>query len=197
MFLRIKPSTRFALSTIRSMWEILCLNVPPDKAKHPFCTVYSSVSVGIPGETIEDINPEIFGMWRSPEPVHAACIQFSLFFWSPSPVPPATLKGWIPYPTWFPMSRVWSVELSSSLSVVRYKAISSANTYIAQKESGFPKGRVSSRCNDVTTVTNTFSFGIFSTIYYKDRYNMLYRDIFSSKILMMQPNIYGTNIFWW
>ena len=26
---------------------------------------------------------------------------------------------------------------------------------------------------------------------------MLYRDIFSSKILMMQPNIYGTNIFWW
>ena len=51
-------------------------------------------------------------------------------------------------------------------------------TYIAQKESRFPKRRVSSRCNDVTTVTNTFSFGIFSTIYYKDRYNMLYRDIF-------------------
>ena len=70
------------------------------------------------------------------------------------------------------------------------------DAYIAQKESGFPKGRVSSRCNDVTTVTNIFfSFGIFSTIYYKDRYNMLYRDIFSSKILMMQPNIYGTNIF--
>ena len=56
-------------------------------------------------------------------------------------------------------------------------------SYIAQKESGFPKGRVSSRCNDVTTVTNTFfCFGIFSTIYYIERYNMLYRDIFSSKM---------------
>ena len=26
---------------------------------------------------------------------------------------------------------------------------------------------------------------------------MFYREIFSSKVLMMQPNIYGTNIFWW
>ena len=71
-------------------------------------------------------------------------------------------------------------------------------TYIAQKESGFPKGHVSLRCNDVITVTNTFfSCGIFSTIYYIDIYNILYREIFSSKVLMMQPNIYGTNIFWW
>ena len=71
-------------------------------------------------------------------------------------------------------------------------------SYTAQKESGFPKGHVSSRCNDVTTVTNTFfSFGIFSTIYYIEIYNILYREIFSSKVLMMQPNTYGTNIFWW
>ena len=78
------------------------------------------------------------------------------------------------------------------------QAISGSRSYIAQKESGFPKGRVSSRCNDVTTVTNTFfSFGIVSTIYYIKRYNMLYREIFSSKVLTMQPNIYGTNIFWW
>ena len=50
----------------------------------------------------------------------------------------------------------------------------------------------------MTTVTNTFfSFGIFSTIYHIEIYNILYREIFSSKVLMMQPNTYGTNIFWW
>ena len=43
----------------------LCLNVPLDKAaaKRPVCTAYYSVSVGIPGETTGDINPEIFSTY--------------------------------------------------------------------------------------------------------------------------------------
>ena len=39
----------------KDLWH-LCLNVPPDKAEHPVCTAYCSVSVGIPGETTGDIN---------------------------------------------------------------------------------------------------------------------------------------------
>ena len=40
------------------LWN-LCLNVPPDKAKHPVCTayVYYLVNVGIPGETTGDNQP--------------------------------------------------------------------------------------------------------------------------------------------
>ena len=64
-------------------------------------------------------------------------------------------------------------------------------TYVAQKESGFPKRRVLSRCNNVSAVTDTFfSFGIFSTVYYIERCNRLYREILSAKVLTMQLNIH-------
>ena len=69
--------------------------------------------------------------WRSPVPGHGVWMQFYGVSWSPSPAPPGISRGWTPYPTWFPtlsLSRsFWRVALSSSPSIVSYKAVSSAN----------------------------------------------------------------------